>query len=888
MMCVGKTLLIIADGAEPSLLYPCMDKGLMPVAAAMLAGGVQGRLHSLAPFQAQMLNAAALSGHSADRHGVRRPGQEPCVPMLWELAEEARLRCLIVSDQTLPGIERGKGILVGPEFFEGKGICRPAGLAEELAPMLINADTLDSAVLRLLCPALHPATALRDPLARLLANTVAGFYNVLNVGVSLLETEDWDLAIVHSSFMARMLQSFGHLSGAAKTRYEGLLENACRLLDLCLGQILGAAGADCRRFLVSLRGARLLWPGFLAEYPFVMPGAGLFIASGPGIRKGLRIGNISAPDLAPTLALSLGLDFPACEGTAIREAFEKAAQSLSAGNLSKAPFVEPQEHDECFALGMELMERGRNAEALPYMERCLLDCPEHLQYSFWLSLCQARLGLYDAALYSAATLRDMLPEQGRNIRRKLALIAEAMLRPAEALELLGPAPSDLAEEEPVQSMRIRTMMDLERWNDAFDYLKALLLRRESPALWMAIADCYQHLGMYEEARLASEHVIADNPRLALAHANLSAALLKLGRDAQARAAMDEALRLGANMPSIRAKRDGLFHAPAQDSEASTLGDGKRPAPISILRELAMPSAEVPAYVRPDGKERERAAAILNAAPLSGPDWELRAWRMKAPERLVGAASWKLTQSGRTAKLFIRSRPALFASHEAKEMLRPLIEEIFSAGARSVIITEPEGRLKEEALQGFGIRQIHWSDEDWSFEPDSLRRHLATYDEVCAQALQEGCRLRPIADADWPIIERWALDGRFLGRAQFESVRKHIHPILSTVAEGPHGIGGILLCTARGMTATLEFICANPDQSARHPMTTMLLMRHLCKERGPGECFDSVSLNTNLNRSHSMHKLALRLGMTRQRERRHHLILLDELDEGQIRDMDESD
>ena len=54
----------------------------------------------------------------------------------------------------------------------------------------------------------------------------------------------------------------------------------------------------------------------MPEHPRMYPA---FIASGVGIREGIRVGHVRNLDVAPTIARLLGLELPSAAGVAMEE-----------------------------------------------------------------------------------------------------------------------------------------------------------------------------------------------------------------------------------------------------------------------------------------------------------------------------------------------------------------------------------------------------------------------------------------------------------------------------------------------------------------------------------------------------------------------------------------
>jgi tetratricopeptide (TPR) repeat protein len=426
----------------------------------------------------------------------------------------------------------------------------PTALAGELEPMRVTAHTLDPGVMRLICPSLTHEVASGDPLAGRLAGNLADAYTLHNIASSLLETEDWELAVIRSSFLEKMLRDFACFASPAAgaphaqvERYGNVIEGACRLQDLLLGELLRRLRPGARLMLgVHARGVRQSKTDATLAYPLKPAGMGIFVAAGPGIRGGTRLGTLDILDIAPTALRALGLGAHAAilDGRAVGDIFDSnpAPDSIAV----PAPVPLPAFLDEvalrgsdweCHSLGLDLLESARPQAALPLLQRAAWLRPECPWRAFWLATCLSRLGLESQAREAAATLVDNDDGTPGDARLLLALIHASLGCTAEVLRLL---PASIAKDSRaggLVSTLAHALMDRERWDEAFDLLRERLCVRESNDIWLALTRCYLHHHLFHDAEEASRHVLAQNPRLAHAHLCLARALDAQGRREEA-------------------------------------------------------------------------------------------------------------------------------------------------------------------------------------------------------------------------------------------------------------------------------------------------------------------------------------------------------------------
>jgi tetratricopeptide (TPR) repeat protein len=886
-----RALLVFLEGIDRHLVSPLMDRGILPTFQRLFSGGAGADLVSLPPYNPAMLFASAVTGLRAAHHGITGfPTPEDPVfidgkmpqSALWNAFKSQGKQSLVICDA--PYVRAGEidGVFVDGAFLHGvtaNGVF-PADLAEELASLRVTEKSLDPRVVKLVCPNLDAESAAADPLSMRLVECLCGLYTTCNTAVSLMETEKWSLAVVQTSFVENMLALFGRIADspdaplAKQRRYEGVIENSLRLVDLLLSRLIEAAGDKTVVFTLSTRARAMLDPAAFTAYPLVNPGFGFFVAAGPSIRKGVFIGTASLTDVVPTVLASLGMIPERSDGYVLREIFDEPDKVSETApgfdDRCENPPPLPQCSVNRFHLAVDLMESGHPAEALPILEKVALENPESVSFAFWKACCETDTGRFDSAWESAAALRDNDSPKIPQIRLMLAILAGRAGRSDEVIALLGGKAAPGVLPNILVSMFASALMSNEKWEDAFDFLKAELAIRPSAGVWQSIANCYLHYGLYKDAELAARHVIANNPRLAIGHVLLARALNRLHREEESWAAVIEARRLGPDFPFVKSCAESLYPARAAKLQWPANPHGIKDAKKRDRRTRTISEA-IPSFSPPNADERARAAALLNTRDMAGEGWNLRVWRSERPARIVGVASWKLVEDGKRAHLFVRAKPFCHDSEKAGAMLRPLIGEIRASGATSILLTEPEGNLPDGAVDAVCASATHWSDEDWIADAEKLGRKLAAYEAVLAEAVARGWRLRPLNESDWPVLRDWSVGAGFLLENQFAHIRQCYSPALSAAAESPESIGGMIAVCRHGLNATIEFITGNPGAPERLPIATAMLLLHLVSCKAPP--IDEIFLTTNLNRSRNMHVLAKRTGMRLVRECRHHMLTL---------------
>ena len=257
-------------------------------------------------------------------------------------------------------------------------------------------------------------------------------------------------------------------------------------------------------------------------------------------------------------------------------------------------------------------------------------------------------------------------------------------------------------------------------------------------------------------------------------------------------------------------------------------------------------------------ELRRLSPFLSSQSL-GPGWHPRVWEVPRPARFVGAASWFLEPKTSSTLAFFQLLPRYHTPALALEMLRPLFAEISAAGAHDARLILRNREKWESLLRPFGIVWQH-CDESWSGDPAICRARLAASPLLRRADKLAGWSVRPIADADWPVVSSWCVDTGFMTREHFDTLRARHSPELSGLAISPRGPAGFLFATLRGATGVIEFLGANPALRSASAIASHLLLRRFVSCDAPALAFDSVFLTTNPAKGRAAQSLARRCGL----------------------------
>jgi tetratricopeptide (TPR) repeat protein len=619
-----RALVIGIDGADWRLIDPLIEAGRMPNLAALRARGAWGPIATLADIPlSPVVWTSAATGKTAARHGITwflvdRPDGSR-VPVrstnrtakaLWNiLAERGRKPVSIGWWATYPAEDVGDGVIVSDALgFHGFGRTARAGDADRKVHPPGRFEALDALVPpeqqvtadfatrflhlspdeyreRAYDPARHPR---RDPSNRVhlfqqYAVTAQGYTAIAE---ALLD-EPWDVLLVYYE----QVDSFSHLfmkhapprlawiDEAEFERFRDVVTEWYAYQDELLGRLLAKADlATTAVFVLSDHGFKSGERRIRSERAVDLRTAhldhepdGIFVAAGPGIRRGVEVAGASVVDLTPTLLHYLGLpvakDMDGKVLTWIFDAGENDARPIEYIATYESPAGEADEpllaeegawsdDEEAQVLaGLEALgyvegsgtraEAGASGSAPAPGDEAAESSPEIHNN---LGRIHVRAGDLDEA---QAEFEKALALDPRNAEALLSLASVAALRgnrgQAERLVEIALASN------PDSPAALAQLAELRR--DAGDLTSAIRLFREAlaihdaaPDLYLGLGDCLQRAGRNAEAEAAFERVLALLPDSVAAHYNLGVVAANLGRYDESIARYEKVLALDAQHP----------------------------------------------------------------------------------------------------------------------------------------------------------------------------------------------------------------------------------------------------------------------------------------------------------------------------------------------------
>jgi tetratricopeptide (TPR) repeat protein len=290
---------------------------------------------------------------------------------------------------------------------------------------------------------------------------------------------------------------------------------------------------------------------------------GIFLAAGPGIRRGARVEDASVLDVTPTLLHYLGLAVGKdMDGKVLTGIFEEESPiAYVASYESEAKGAPAAEASEDYGEA-ELAENMAGLETLGYVrktEDAGAEAPGESSPEIHNNLARihARAGDLEEA---AAEFEKALALNPHDADALLGLSGIAAMRGnrARAEHLVKVALASNPDFPPA----LAQLADLRR--DAGDlgecvrlYREAVALHDSAPTLYLGLGDCLQRAGQYPEAEATFTRALELDPDSFAAVYNLGVTAFQQGREEDAIAHYERALEMDAHDPLAAATYNNL-------------------------------------------------------------------------------------------------------------------------------------------------------------------------------------------------------------------------------------------------------------------------------------------------------------------------------------------
>ncbi len=345
-----KVLLVGWDAADWKMIDKLMADGQLPAIKSVIDRGVRGRLATLDPPLSPMLWTSMATGVRPYKHGVLgfvesdgKGGVRPIssngrkVDAFWNMFTKEGLKSNVVAWWPSNPVENINGVMVSNQFHQEKmgkniveidkwtvpkGSVHPEHLAEEMIDLRLHPYEIPGNLVMPFVPRAVELDKKQDKRLNVIAKFIAHSSTVHAVATELVDTTDWDITAVYHDALDHFCHGFmkfhpPQMEGLDSDQYDlyqHVVTGAYIWHDMMLGRLLNQIDEDTTVIICSDHGFHSdhLRPKYVPDVPsgpaIEHAPYGVFVAAGPGIKKGEKIHGASILDITPTL-LSL-FDLP--------------------------------------------------------------------------------------------------------------------------------------------------------------------------------------------------------------------------------------------------------------------------------------------------------------------------------------------------------------------------------------------------------------------------------------------------------------------------------------------------------------------------------------------------------------------------------------------------
>jgi predicted AlkP superfamily phosphohydrolase/phosphomutase/tetratricopeptide (TPR) repeat protein len=374
----NKILVIGWDAADWNVINPLISQGKMPALKKLMEGGSFGRIQTLDPPLSPMLWTSIATGFRADKHGIggfveptpAGDGLRPVtttsrkVKAIWNILNQEGWKSNVLAWWPSNPAEPINGVMVsnlyqiatkalGENWDMPNGTVHPEELADQMKEFRVHPHEITLEMALPFIPNLAQDQELRQaPKTLSVLKTLANAATVHAASTYLMEETEWDfMAIYHDA-----IDHFCHVAmkyfpprrpEIPEKDYEDfkdVVEAGYRFHDMMLQRTLELIDDTTTVILLSDH-------GFYSDHqrPLYIPKEpsgpavehspyGIFVISGPGIKKNHSISGASIIDITPTILYHAGLPVGQdMEGKVLYSCFENAVAAQFIDSWENVP-----------------------------------------------------------------------------------------------------------------------------------------------------------------------------------------------------------------------------------------------------------------------------------------------------------------------------------------------------------------------------------------------------------------------------------------------------------------------------------------------------------------------------------------------------------------------
>ncbi len=373
----NKVLLIGWDAADWDIIWPLIGQGKMPALKRLIENGVYGNMSTMNPPYSPMLWTTVATGKTPDKHGVLgfievTPDAKSVRPVtttsrktraLWNIFHNKGLKSNLVGWWPSFPAEPINGIVVSDRFQKtsrdpkkqtpmSEYAIHPWSEKDNFKDLRMFPFEITEAHLYPFVPRAHDVDQETHKGLSAIAKMVSENASVHNAATRLLRTTDWDFMAVYYDLIDHFCHSFmkyhpPKLPSVDENNFDifkDAVTGAYMYQDMMLERKLQLIDKDTTVIVMSDHGfesgsKRILdMPKLQAAPSLEHRQFGMFVASGPNIKKNEKVFGMGLIDVTPTIlqiyGLPIGKDM---DGKVILDIFKEAPTPIYIDSWDNEP-----------------------------------------------------------------------------------------------------------------------------------------------------------------------------------------------------------------------------------------------------------------------------------------------------------------------------------------------------------------------------------------------------------------------------------------------------------------------------------------------------------------------------------------------------------------------
>ena len=639
-------MLIGWDAADWKVINPLLDAGQMPTLEKLINQGVMGNLATLDPPLSPMLWTSIATGKRPYKHGILGftepdPGGKGIRPVyntgrkvkaIWNILTQHKLKTHVVGWWPSHPAEPINGVAVS-NFYQKSthpidqpwpmlpGTVHPEEKAELFAKLRVHPGELTAQHILPFVPDAMRVNQSKDKRLGALSKIIADAASVHSAATYIAENEEWDFLAVYYDAIDHFCHGFmkfhppqmAHVPTDLFETYKEVIAGAYRYHDMMLERLIELAGPDTTVMLISDHGFHPdhLRPKALPKEP-AAPALehspyGIFVLSGPGIKRDERIYGASILDVTPTLLTLFGLPQARdMDGKVVINAFEEDMELEAINSWEDIPgecgmhppdlqqdayanqeameqlielgYVErPDQNIEKairktvneneFYLARAYIDGRKMHEAVPILERLFSENPDQSRYGMRLARCYQTLG----KIPECRNIVDQIKASREKVTPGLRVLEGSLLlsenKPKKALEEFEEASKEAPNMARLSLQIGRGYSMMRQWDQAEKaFSHELELDPENAAAWHGLGVAQLRQGQAQEAADSLLNSVGLLYHFPFAHYHLGEALFNLGQFAESVEAFEVSLRMAPGLNKSRQWLERIYRDHLQAPE----------------------------------------------------------------------------------------------------------------------------------------------------------------------------------------------------------------------------------------------------------------------------------------------------------------------------------